>query len=147
MSDTNPIDVFDCSSCAEGMPKQECPKSERPCGHHCNHSWTQDICDWCGREFGDEEDSKVNWALVATGEGAECLIVDGGFLKQGLHNLMCICPNVFWKCETPYIHPAIVEIDKEDNWINDESGKRYTARVFEYETGRVDVYRISGRKI
>jgi hypothetical protein len=44
----------DCTSCAEGMPLNECPKSERPCGHHCNHSWSHDKCCWCGAEFGEE---------------------------------------------------------------------------------------------
>ena len=43
----------DCSSCGEGIPKLECQKSERPCGHHCNHSWSDDECCWCGAEFGE----------------------------------------------------------------------------------------------
>ena len=33
----------------------ECPKSERPCGHHCNCSWIHDCCHWCGVEFGEAE--------------------------------------------------------------------------------------------
>lgn len=44
----------DCASCGESMPWNECPKSERPCGHHCNHSWTHDGCDWCHAEFGED---------------------------------------------------------------------------------------------
>lgn len=43
------IDI-ECASCGES-PEGECPKSERPYGHHCNHSWTHDACDWCGVEF------------------------------------------------------------------------------------------------
>lgn len=44
----------DCSSCGED--NEPCPKSERPCGHHCNHSWSHDACCWCGKEWtGDEE--------------------------------------------------------------------------------------------
>jgi hypothetical protein len=43
----------ECASCGEA-PNDECPASERPCGHHCNHSWTHDYCDWCGAEFGEE---------------------------------------------------------------------------------------------
>ena len=46
----------ECSSCAEGMPLNECPNSKRPCGHHCNCSWTQDICHWCDKEFGEDGD-------------------------------------------------------------------------------------------
>lgn len=46
----------ECVSCGEGMPLHECPNSERPCGHHCNHSWTDDICDWCGGTFEEEEE-------------------------------------------------------------------------------------------
>lgn len=45
----------DCGSCGEpGTKLHECPKSERPCGHHCNHVWEHDECDWCGATFGDE---------------------------------------------------------------------------------------------
>jgi len=42
----------DCLSCGEN-PDEKCPKSERPCGHHCNHSWTHDECDWCGTSWGE----------------------------------------------------------------------------------------------
>lgn len=52
---------IDCSSCAdpevEGAediaPKGECPKSKKPCGHHCNHSWSHDVCCWCLKEWGE----------------------------------------------------------------------------------------------
>lgn len=44
----------DCISCGESCPRGECSKSQAPCGHHCNHSWTHDECDWCGQEFGEE---------------------------------------------------------------------------------------------
>jgi len=43
-----------CTSCCEKMPKNECPNSKRECGHHCNHSWDQDQCCWCDKEFGEE---------------------------------------------------------------------------------------------
>lgn len=43
----------DCSSCGEGV-RGDCSKSERPCGHHCNCSWDQDVCHWCGRTFGED---------------------------------------------------------------------------------------------
>lgn len=45
----------DCSCCAEGLPRGECPKSERACGHHCNHSWSHDECHWCGATFVSED--------------------------------------------------------------------------------------------
>lgn len=48
------MSVDDCVSCDEEMPRGECPKSKRPCGHHCNHSWTHDWCDWCDETFGCE---------------------------------------------------------------------------------------------
>ena len=53
------IDFGDCVSCPEGEPEDECPKSLRSCGHHCNHSWDQDKCHWCGVEFG--EDGVETW--------------------------------------------------------------------------------------
>jgi hypothetical protein len=42
----------ECGSCGEvGTQPNECPKSQRPCGHHCNHVWTHDECDWCRLVF------------------------------------------------------------------------------------------------
>ena len=43
-----------CSSCCEELPEKECHASRRDCGHHCNCSWIQDRCCWCGEEFGEE---------------------------------------------------------------------------------------------
>lgn len=43
----------ECSSCGD-MPEGECPKSLRPCGHHCNCSWVHDCCHWCNVEFGED---------------------------------------------------------------------------------------------
>lgn len=52
---TTPIEDHDCSSCGEEVPTvNECQKSKRPCGHHCNHSWSQDECCWCGKTFEGE---------------------------------------------------------------------------------------------
>ncbi len=39
-------DDDECYSCGEGI-EEACPKSARACGHHCNHIWTHDECDWC----------------------------------------------------------------------------------------------------
>jgi len=48
----------ECSSCGEECAtSMECPHSKRPCGHHCNHSWSHDHCCWCGEEFGDGEEA------------------------------------------------------------------------------------------
>jgi 5-methylcytosine-specific restriction endonuclease McrA len=44
-------DLDGCFSCGEGEPEQECSKSRRACGHHCNCSWIHDRCCWCGSEF------------------------------------------------------------------------------------------------
>lgn len=43
----------DCLSCGEGEPNGECQNSKRQCGHHCNHSWTHDMCCWCSKEYGE----------------------------------------------------------------------------------------------
>lgn len=40
-----------CLSCGEVNENERCPSSERDCGHHCNHSWTHDRCDWCGKTW------------------------------------------------------------------------------------------------
>lgn len=45
-----------CITCEEtDFIDEACPKSERVCGHHCNHSWTHDECCWCGKHFDEEE--------------------------------------------------------------------------------------------
>ncbi len=50
-------DISDeCCSCGEEIPKNDCPKSKRLCGHHCNCSWIHDACCWCGKEFGEESE-------------------------------------------------------------------------------------------
>lgn len=45
----------ECGTCGEfkgeDPPGEECPDSQRPCGHHCNCSWIHDCCHWCGAEF------------------------------------------------------------------------------------------------
>lgn len=52
------VDTLDdeCVTCGEqcGIPLNECPKSRRSCGHHCNHTWTHDVCCWCGWEVDEE---------------------------------------------------------------------------------------------
>lgn len=47
------IAMSPCYSCGEEQPKGECRESRRPCGHHCNCAWVQDICHWCHEEFGE----------------------------------------------------------------------------------------------
>lgn len=47
-------ECLSCGSEDEMGPDALCPHSKRPCGHHCNHSWTHDYCCWCGQEWGEE---------------------------------------------------------------------------------------------
>ena len=51
----SPPPVEGCDTCSElgAEDLNECPKSQRPCGHHCNCSWIHDCCHWCGAEFGE----------------------------------------------------------------------------------------------
>lgn len=45
-----------------GDDEAKCPKSRRPCGHHCNHIMTHDGCDWCGGEYeAPDDDSDPVW--------------------------------------------------------------------------------------
>lgn len=44
-----------CMTCSERLPKDECPKALRGCGHHCNCSWETDECCWCGTKMGDKD--------------------------------------------------------------------------------------------
>jgi hypothetical protein len=50
-AETTPGD--ECLSCPVVAEARECAESKRPCGHHCNCSWTQDECCWCGEKFGE----------------------------------------------------------------------------------------------
>lgn len=43
----------ECYSCGN-WPEDECPKSERPCGHHCNH-YDDGDCHWCGAKLEVED--------------------------------------------------------------------------------------------
>lgn len=43
----------DCIPCAE-EDQARCEKSNRGCGHHCNHTWTHDGCCWCGWQVVEE---------------------------------------------------------------------------------------------
>lgn len=64
----------ECLSCEQEMPRGECFASARSCGHHCNCSWTQDFCHWCGEEFG--ETSGVPAVIGPNqGEGQEAKIL------------------------------------------------------------------------
>ena len=58
----------ECGSCGGEFEDDKCPKSKRPCGHHCNHVWTHDACDWCGVRFCDD-------ACIHTATVHECLTV------------------------------------------------------------------------
>ena len=44
----------ECYSCEEGLDMDECQSSMKPCGHHCNHVWTHDVCDWCDWHYEEE---------------------------------------------------------------------------------------------
>lgn len=48
-----------CYSCGEDQRLGECPKSKRACGHHCNCSWVNDLCHWCGKEFGAQSEEET----------------------------------------------------------------------------------------
>jgi hypothetical protein len=66
----------ECLTCGEsnaaGKPyaTNECPASNRPCGHHCNCSWIHDCCHWCDAEMGEGGEYQVG-AVVAYTKGGE----------------------------------------------------------------------------
>lgn len=58
-------DVDECLTCGElAGAEGECPRSKRPCGHHCNCSWIHDCCHWCGAEMDEDGEYQVG-AVVA----------------------------------------------------------------------------------
>jgi hypothetical protein len=44
-----------CLTCGEIEEPEVCQKSERKCGHHCNHTWTHHTCCWCGWEVPSDD--------------------------------------------------------------------------------------------
>ena len=72
MSDHIPgLPEDECLTCLEGgYPEGECDKSLRPCGHHCNHSWEQDCCHWCGAELVEDENGDFTLLVVPALVGA-----------------------------------------------------------------------------
>lgn len=83
MSD-DPIDLDECGSCGEdGTEINECPKSKRPCGHHCNCSWTQDACCWCGATFDEPTNSNEGEIMQTTTAGLA--ISHAAIAKPPLH--------------------------------------------------------------
>ena len=55
-----------CTDCWEHGDESSgvsgCFRSRRPCGHHCNHSWSHDSCCWCLTTW-DTGISYVFWRL------------------------------------------------------------------------------------
>lgn len=54
-------DCIDCEGEPDdelGLPEQ-CPDSKRPCGHHCNHSWSHEVCCWCNKIWIGEDDGQA----------------------------------------------------------------------------------------
>lgn len=90
-----------CASCGEGDPTGECPKSKRSCGHHCNHIWENDFCDWC--RFGLDEPSPAPREAVEREALAEAWLEGHG------HR----CADDGWFCDNPYAAPAPLEDDAE----------------------------------
>lgn len=53
------FEEVECLTCGEECAEwagEQCPKSKRKCGHHCNCTWTQDVCCWCDKKFEADED-------------------------------------------------------------------------------------------
>lgn len=51
--------MSECLTCGEldGV-ENECPMSERLCGHHCNCTWIHDYCHWCDTGIESEPESE-----------------------------------------------------------------------------------------
>lgn len=139
--------TIQCLSCGEEESGGSCPSSKRDCSHHCNHAWTQDQCCWCGAEFGEETEMAQKYVIVAEGEGAGIALTNGSYLKRDFHSILCVCNQPWHKCETPDTQELIKSTeDKENNWVNDESGKPFSFE-WKHENGRVSIFRFDGEKI
>lgn len=69
--------ILSCDTCAEGgFPRNECPKSKRPCGHHCNCIWVHDHCHWCDAEY--DEDGELLVPVIKLTPAPERVLVSAG---------------------------------------------------------------------
>lgn len=48
-------------------PDADCLDSKSACGHHCNCSWTQDSCCWCGVRFGGDDERSQHVVHLPSG--------------------------------------------------------------------------------
>jgi hypothetical protein len=87
-----------------------------------------------------------NWALIATGEGAECVVVPHARLFEVSHRFMCVCGKPWPNCETEDIRETLVNLGRmlkdEDVWMVDEAGRRFSTVIAEHEIGKIELYAI-----
>lgn len=70
-------DTPGCEDCAQrrmGYDEDVCSKSQKTCGHHCNHSWTHDACCWCPARWGEEGIRLDRVPFVRHGDGQNWLV-------------------------------------------------------------------------
>jgi hypothetical protein len=46
------LELDETDVCTTCVASRGCPNSKHQCGHHCNHSWSNGECCWCGEKFG-----------------------------------------------------------------------------------------------
>jgi hypothetical protein len=63
-----------CYFCEENLLHMDCPKSPKPCGHHCNHLLDDGTCCFCGKELGEDKDEY--WELCSEKEKRKLGFVD-----------------------------------------------------------------------
>jgi hypothetical protein len=70
--------------------------------------------------------SEPMYVLIVTGEGASCEVVAD--LKEGLHAFICSCGKNFERCmvkDMTDVSDMLKEMESDDNWSFDESGRRF----------------------
>jgi hypothetical protein len=82
------------------------------------------------------------WVIVAEGEGAQAVLLNGINLWQEVHDFMCYCGSPFRSCTTAGMQRDMEMIEDEEAWANDEDGKSFSL-TWRHETGRVTLYRLS----
>jgi hypothetical protein len=118
--------MSECVSCGQEDPQSDCSKSKRPCGHHCNHSWTHDECCWCGEIFGEEglegKETFEHWMDRAAAYAKEInLVTDGSLLTtEDIYDVVVLGRASFESGATPkaFIRDVfaadIAELDVDD---------------------------------
>lgn len=82
-----------------------------------------------------------NWAVVASGEGAQSVVTSGKFVPWEIHDFMCSCGQELSACGDASIIEVLEKMKDSGEWHFDEQEKPFQFYL-EHECGSLQVVRI-----